>query len=131
MTNHITLGTTTLEVAPIPLGRLKKLLPAFNRAGRALQAGLLDEAVFDDIAIVLSAGTGLDVESIESLPATMAQLSTALEVVAQVAGLEGKTGASGAPQGEGPSQAVATPGTSSTPGSSPPPAGPGSTSTSA
>ena len=125
--NTITFGEQTIEVAPIPLGRLKKLLPAFNRAGMAFKNGRLDEVVFDDIVLVLSAGTGMTVPEVEALPATIEQLSVALEVVAKVAGLETKVAGLGAAMGEGlassaavppgtPGTAEATLGATSTPG---------------
>lgn len=115
MNDTIILGEQTIEVAPIPLGRLKKLLPAFNRAGMAFKNGRLDEVVFDDIVLVLSAGTGLTVTQVEELPATIEQLSVALEVVAKVAGLETKVAGLGEALA---SSAVVpgTPGTESTPG---------------
>jgi hypothetical protein len=119
MNDTILLGEQTIEVAPIPLGRLKKLLPAFNRAGLAFKNGRLDEVVFDDIVLVLSAGTGMSVEEVELLPATMEQLSAALEVVAKVAGLETKVAGLGAAMGEAGASSAAlpgTPGTASTPG---------------
>jgi len=114
--NTITLGTQTIEVAPIPLGRLKKLLPAFTRAGMAFKIGRLDEVVFDDIVLVLSAGTGMSVEEVELLPATMEQLSAALEVVAKVAGLETKPVALGEVAASSVSVPPGTPGMTSTPG---------------
>jgi len=122
--NTIILGGQTIEVAPIPLGRLKKLLPAFNRAGMALKVGRLDEVVFDDIVLVLSAGTGKAVDEVEAMPATIAQLSVALEVVAKVAGLDPQQGGANA-LGEGGASPAATlpgaplmqtPGTTYTPG---------------
>lgn len=115
MNDTIILGEQTIEVAPIPLGRLKKLLPAFNRAGMAFKNGRLDEVVFDDIVLVLSAGTGLTVTEVEELPATIEQLSAALEVVAKVAGLETKVAGLGEALA---SSAVVpgTPGTEATPG---------------
>ena len=119
MNDTILLGEQTIEVAPIPLGRLKKLLPAFNRAGLAFKNGRLDEVVFDDIVLVLSAGTGMSVEEVELLPATMEQLSAALEVVAKVAGLETKVAGLGVGVGEAGASSAAllgTPGTASTPG---------------
>jgi hypothetical protein len=111
MNDTILLGEQTIEVAPIPLGRLKKLLPAFNRAGLAFKNGRLDEVVFDDIVLVLSAGTGLTVPEVEELPATMEQLSAALEVVAKVAGLETKVTGLGAAVGEDVASLAAMPGT--------------------
>jgi len=107
MNDTITLGEQTIEVAPIPLGRLKKLLPAFNRAGVAFKNGRLDEVVFDDIVLVLSAGTGLAVPEVEALPATIEQLSVALEVVAKVAGLDTKVNV----LGEGAASLAVLPGT--------------------
>jgi len=107
MNDTIILGEQTIEVAPIPLGRLKKLLPAFNRAGLAFKSGRLDEVVFDDIVLVLSAGTGKSIEEVEAMPATIEQLSVALEVVAKVAGLETKVNA----LGEGAASLAALPGT--------------------
>lgn len=111
----ITLGDQQFEVAPIPMGRLKKLVPAFNRAGRAFVAQVVDEVVFDDILAVLSAGTGKPIAELEAVAATMPQMTAAVAVVAEVAGL----GAASAQSGEGqpaPLPAPATPGTPSTPG---------------
>lgn len=99
----ITLGTQTIDVAPIPLGRLRKLIPAFNRAGRAFAAGQVEEEQLDDVFTVISAGTGKPVSELEDMPGTYSQLMQALDVVATVAGLKP----------EGPTQGEAVPGTRS------------------
>lgn len=87
---HITLGGTTVEVRPIPLGRLRVLLPAFNRAAIAFAAGTLDERAIDDTIQCIAAGCGLSVEQVDAMACTMPELISALEVIAEVAGIKPK-----------------------------------------
>jgi hypothetical protein len=88
--NTITLNGTTIEVRPIPLGRLRVLIPAFNRAGLAFAAGALDEKAIDDTIQCIAAGCGLSVEQVEGMSCTMPELIAALEVIAEVAGIKPK-----------------------------------------
>lgn len=87
MTRTVQLGGETFEASPIPLGRLRKLLPAFNRAGIAFAGGTIDEKAFTDLFDVLHHGLGIPHDKLESLPATMPELIAALQTVADVAGL--------------------------------------------
>lgn len=89
---HITLGGQRIEIAPIPLGKLRKLIPAFAKAGFALAAGTADEAAFDDIMQILSMGTGKSAEELEAMPATFPEIIEAVGVIAGVCGLAPKEG---------------------------------------
>lgn len=110
----ITLGEASLDISAVPLGRLKQLVPSFNRAGRAFILGTVDEAAMDDVVKVLAAGTGLTVAQIEAMPATFPQLMEAVDKIATVCGLKPK----GPEKGEGNPGAAfpaSTPGMPSTP----------------
>ena len=85
--DQVTLGGVAYDVRPLPLGRLKIALPAFGRAGAALTAGRMDEATLGDMALILSAGLNKPVEEVEQIPATLAELAAAIQVVAEVSGL--------------------------------------------
>lgn len=124
----IHLGGRALEIAPVPLGRLKRLIPAIGRAQLAIVGGVLDESLFDDVIAVISAGSGLSVAEVEALPGTLEEIAEALKAISTVCGLEPTEGDASA--GEVMPVAAST-GTSSTPGSSLPPAGHGTTSTDA
>lgn len=84
----ITLGGKAYPVNPIPLGRLKKLVPAFARAGQAFARGEVTDAAMDDMVTVISAGIGIEVAKVEEIPATMDELKNALPVISEVAGLK-------------------------------------------
>lgn len=113
----IVLGTRTLAVRAIPLGKLRRLVPAFNRAGKAFAFGSADDAAFDDIFAILSEATELPVADIEAIPGTWPEIMAAIETVADVCGLKPKKEEGAPDAGEarpGPSPA-STPGTPSTP----------------
>lgn len=108
--NKVTLGGQTYEVLPAPLGELKKLLPAFTRAGRGMVIGHVDEQVMDDIVLVLASGLGMAVGDVEQIRATVPELFAAVETISLVNGLKPK-------EDPKPGEAVAgSTGTSSTPG---------------
>ena len=118
----ITLGQRTLAVRPLPLGKLRRLVPAFNRAGRAFALGSADDAAFDDVFAILSEATELPVKDIEAIPGTWQQLMAAIDTVAGVCGLkkpdderQGAPDAGEARPGASASPASTTPGTPSTP----------------
>lgn len=86
----ITLGATALPVAPLPLGQLRKFVPAFTRVGRAFALGNVEEAAFDDLFAILSLSTGRAVAELEAMPGTYVQLMAAVDVIADVCGLKPK-----------------------------------------
>lgn len=100
----ITLGTRVLPVAAMPLGQLRRFIPAFNRVGRAFALGAVEEAVFDDLFAILSLSTGLPVPELEAMPGTYMQMMAAVEVISDVCGLKPV---------EGPTSGEALPGTAS------------------
>ena len=116
MTQTITLGGVSHEVAALPLGRLRKLLPALSRASVAFNSGLMAERQFDDVAEVLAAVLGKPVEEIEQMAMTMPEISEAMVMAAQISGLveKGVDALGEAKPGAAPDQTL-TPSTSSTP----------------
>lgn len=128
----ITLGDRDIPVPPIPLGRVRKLPVVCTRIYAAFAAGLYDEALSDDILKVLSLGTGISEAELDLIPAEHHQLETAIGVIVEVAGLKPKGSQEAAKPGEGqtPATTQTAGGTTSTPTSTPEPAGPGTTSTS-
>ena len=84
----ITLGDKELPIAALPLGKLRKLVPAFNRAARAFALGGVDESSLDDVFVILASGTGIPVAELEGMPGTYVQLMHAVEVIAEVCGLK-------------------------------------------
>lgn len=120
----IVIGGQTVEIKPIPLGRLKKLVPAFKRIGAALASGSVEEWVMSDCIEIIAAATNTSVEQVEAMPMRFDELSSILEAVAEVAGLQP---AGGAQPGEALPSSTTTSGTESTEASSPAQAGPGDT----
>lgn len=96
-THTITLGARVIEVSALPLGKLRKLLPVFNRVGRAFSVGQVDESVLDEVLQLLCIVTGLAVDDLESIPCTYPQLLDAVATIADVCGLKPKEAA---PQGK-------------------------------
>lgn len=84
----ITLGAAQLPVAALPLGKLRKVLPAFNRIGAAFAAGMVTETVLDEVFTLLALATGLPVAQLEEMPGTYPQLLAAVATVADVCGLQ-------------------------------------------
>ncbi len=113
VTQTITLAGKSYDVSPLSLGKLKKVIPAFNRAGAAFAAGIVDEAAMQDVVVILSGALNLDADAVEALPATMDELVASIDVIAAVCGL--KPAPDGSAAGEA-VRAVASIGTNSTPG---------------
>jgi len=84
----IVIGGQAVAVKPMPLGTLRKVLPAFNRVGAAFKQGAVDEAVFDDCVTIIAAGIGKSAEEVEQMPMSFDELPRVLEVIAGVAGLK-------------------------------------------
>lgn len=93
-TTTIKLGNEQFEVKPLPLGRLKKVLPAVSAVSIALvSAGSmrgLDEATFDQAAFALSVALDKPLEEIEAMPMQVDQLVDAIMEIASVCGLVGR-----------------------------------------
>lgn len=109
----IQLGQEAFTVRPFPLGVLRSILPAMDRASRGLASGLVDEAAFDDIVTVLAHALDKPKDELMALPATVPQLADAILTIARVCGLEAR------PEGEpapGTLSPDSTPGTPSTDG---------------
>lgn len=104
MAETVILGGQTFTVTPRPLGKLKVLLPALNRATQALfSGGMLTEGAMADVAMALAATLDKSVEEVEAMPMTFDEIGAALAVAARVSGLAEKDGAPGeAPPGETP-----------------------------
>ena len=113
----ITLGERTFPVRPLPLGKLRRLMPAFNRAAQAFAADKADDAAFDDVFAILSEAIEVPAAEIEAMPGTWAQLVNAISLVAEVSGLK-RTEGEGAPDagearpGTSPASIPGTPSTS-------------------
>ena len=88
MNNIITLGGVEHTVSPIPLGRLKIVLPALNRAARVFESGIITESALSDVAIVIANAIGLSQEEVEGMAVDMPEIIQALDVIAQVSGLK-------------------------------------------
>ena len=128
MTDALTvvLGGKPYPVRELPFRDVKVITTTFNRIGLALSVGKLDERAIDDMGAVVALGVGLEAEAFAALPMRFDELSEAVQVVAQAAGLVRPAGdkepASGEVAGIGN-------GTISMPSSSSIQDGPGNTST--
>lgn len=109
-----------------PLGVARELIPAILRCSEALLAGRIDDAFYGDLVLALALGLNLPPRVIESWAVSLWDLARLLDAIARVNGLQAAEGGDDL----GKFLAVLN-GTNSTPPSSPPPAGAGSTSTNA
>jgi hypothetical protein len=94
-TRTVTIGGTSFEVAPFSLGRLRKLIPLFNRVAFAFGNGSIDDAVFGELLEILGLAIGRTPAELEEMPSTMAELMKAFETIADVAGLKPVEGDAG------------------------------------
>ena len=115
-------------VQAVPLGVARQLVPALIRCSRRFSAWEFDEALYDDMVQVLALGLGAKPADIEQLTVPLWDLAPVVEVIARVNGLP-LMEAGGSDLGKLLQLLATSTGTSSTPSSSAPPAGPGNTST--
>lgn len=91
MSKTIVLGGVSHEVHPVPLGRLKVLIPAltaFTRSVAVLSTtAQLCEADMGYAIQAIAAGLGKDVSEVEQMPGTVSELIAAVELLAEVSGL--------------------------------------------
>lgn len=116
-------------VRPVPLGVARDLVPAIVRCSKAFAAWEFSEALYDDMVKVLALGLGQPAARIEALTVSLFDLAPVVERIARVNGLPVLE--AGSPDLGKLVAALSQTGTRSTPGSSAPPAGAGSTSTNA
>jgi len=114
-------------VRAVPLGVAREMVPAIVRCSRAFAQLEIGEALYDDLIKVVSLGLGMPLRQVENLAVSLWDLAPVLDRIARVNGLP--VVEAGGPD-LGKLLATLT-GTSSTPGSSAQPAGPGGTSTNA
>lgn len=110
----------------VPLGVARELVPAIIRCSRKFAAWDIDEALYNDLVKVLALGLRTAPREIERLAVPLWELAPVIERIARVNGmpvLEADTD-----MGKLLAALMTSTGTSSTPSSSAPPAGPGNTS---
>lgn len=95
MEKRVNLSGREYVVAPMPLGRLKIMLPAFNRASRVFETGSFTEAAMSDVAVVLATAFNITQEEAEALPVMMDELLVVLGAIAEVSGLIPRAAAAG------------------------------------
>lgn len=117
-------------VRPVPLGIARELVPAIVRCSKAFAAWEFSESLYDDMVKVLALGLNVPQARIEALTVSLFDLAPVVERIARVNGLP-VLEAGGSDMGKLMAALTTQTGTNSTPGSSVPPAGPGSTSTNA
>lgn len=117
------------QVRAAPLGVARELVPALVRASQAFVRMEIDDALYADIVKTLALGLGASERAIEACPVSLWDLAPVIDLIARVNGLQVME-AGRADMGKI-LEVLAQTGTNSTPGSSAPPAGHGSTSTDA
>lgn len=123
----VVLEGRTFVVRAVPLGVARNLVPALIRCSRRFADWQIDEALYDDLVTVLALGLGTPPHTIERLTLPLWELAPVIERIARVNGLPVLE--AGADMGKLMVALMNSTGTSSTPSSSAPPAGPGTTST--
>lgn len=125
----VLLAGRALPVRAVPLGVARELVPAIVRCSQAFAKWEFSEALYDDIIKVLALGLSVPIRVVESLPVSLFDLAPVVERIARVNGLPVLE--AGSPDMGKLLAALTQTGTNSTPGSSPPQDGHGSTSTDA
>jgi len=120
----VVLAGRTYAVRAVPLGVARDLVPSIVRCSRAFAAWEIGEALYDDLIQVLALGLSVPAARIEALPVSLFDLAPVVERIARVNGLP--VVEAGQPE-LGKLLVALTPqtGMNSMPGSSAPPAGPG------
>lgn len=126
----VVLAGRVYAVRARPLGVDRDLVPAIVRCSKAFVAWDISEALYDDIVKVLALGLNVPTARIEALPVSLFDLAPVVDRIARVNGLPVLE--AGSPDlGKLLEALTSSTGTSFMPGSSAPPAGPGTTSTNA
>ena len=92
----ITLGNQQYTIAALPLGKLKKVLPAVSSVAIAMSkaqaVGELEEDAFESIAVAIAVSIGKTVQEVEAMVIQPSQLIDAVLAISEVCGLVGKQG---------------------------------------
>lgn len=124
---RIVIQGRALPLKAQPLGVARELIPAIIRCSEGLVAARIDDAFYADLVLVLAIGLALPPKTVEGFSISLWDCMRVLDAIARVNGLQA---AEGSGEDLGKLLAVLS-GTNSTPRSSPPLAGAGSTSTNA
>lgn len=116
-------------VRPVPLGVARELVPAIVRCSQSFVKWDVSEGLYDDLVQALALGLRVPKRDIEALTVSLWDLTQVLDLIARVNGLQVME--AGRTELGKHLEALTPTGTNSSPGSSAPPAGPGSTSTNA
>lgn len=84
----ITLGGRRFELQAMTWGQLKRLTGAIQRVGMALSAGVVGDAVLDDMGQVLCLGLQITQAELDALPTDYHEVSTAFRALMRVSGME-------------------------------------------
>ena len=114
-------------VRAVPLGVARELVPALVRCSQRFAAGQFDESLYDDLIKALALGLGTTARDIERLTVPLWDLAPVIGAIAEANGLPVMEVGS-ADLGKLLAALMTSTGTNSTPSSSAPPAGPGTTS---
>jgi hypothetical protein len=98
--NCVSFAGKSLPVHALPLGKVLQLLLASNRLRERFATGTFDLAATEDMILIVSLGTGIDMAELDKMPGTLLELESAMETVMQVAGLVSAKNAEGASTGE-------------------------------
>jgi hypothetical protein len=98
----ITLGGQPFTITALPLGKLRKVIPAISHVSVAMSRvsadSMLDEAVFSSVAVALSVCLGKTLDEVEAMPMSLDEIIQAVTAIAEVCGLAAKPAASGEAQ---------------------------------
>jgi len=123
----VVLEGRTYAVRAVPLGVARELVPAIIRCGRRFAAWEIDDALYEDFVTVLTLGLGAPRRAIEHLTIPLWDLAPVIDRIARVNALPVLE--ADADPGKLLAALMTSIGTNSTPSSSAPPVGPGTTST--
>lgn len=88
MERTLTLAGREYTIKPLPLGRLRVVLPAFNRCAVDFAAGRIDEKTIGDMVVIIAGALGISTDDAENIPATAPDLVAAIDLIAEVSGLK-------------------------------------------
>lgn len=125
----VVLAGSVYAVRAVPLGVARELVPAIVRCSQAFVRLDITDELYADIVKTLSLGLSVSAREIERHAVSLWDLAPVLDLIARVNGLQ--TMEAGRADLGKILEVLTQTGTSSTPGSSAPPAGPGNTSTDA
>lgn len=92
----ITLGDQQYTIAALPLGKLKKVLPAVTQVAVAMNKvrsiGHMDESAMDSMTVAIATSIGKTVDELDAMVIQPEQLIDAVLAISEVCGLVAKQG---------------------------------------